>query len=135
MLAVLLVSSAARADNILAGQVVSIDQKRGIMIVRTPQAGEAPAKGRPGREITVVTGGRSFPAGLRAGMPVRLQGAFEKGSAVFKALTIQADSPDRFRNDPTGVRRRLGKKELHRKDGSRDVLQGMQEGNRGHHGH
>jgi hypothetical protein len=135
MLIVLLVPSAARADNILAGQVVSIDQKRGVLIVRLPQPGETTNAPRLRRDITVVTGGRAFPAWLRTGMPVRLQGAFEKGSAVFKALTIQADSPDRFRNDPTGVRRRLGKKELLRKDGGRDVMQGMQEGNRGHHGH
>ncbi len=135
ILIVLLCPSAARADGALAGQVVSIDQKRGTMTVRLPQPGAAPGKARRHRDITVVTGGRAFPAWLRTGLPIRLQGAFEKGSSVFKALTIESDSPDRFPADPTGVRRRLGRHDLRQKHDSPDIMRGMHQDNGRRHGH
>lgn len=104
----------AEAFDTVLGTVVSVDREKGEMIVRlTRSPALLQKKSEQGQafasDVTVHFTRDSLCKGIKNGELVRLWGSFESGSTnTFTAAHIRRGSR-RSRDDPTGVRSRLGK--------------------------
>ena len=116
ILLIQIISIPAEASDVILGNVVSVDRENGEMTVRLSESSDS-SKEISGQEdklspkiIKVYFTPDQFRENIREGKLIRLWGNFESDSQnTFKATHIGSGS-QRDGNDPTGVRRRLGKK-------------------------
>jgi hypothetical protein len=98
----------AKAAEVVLGVVDSVDRERGIVTLKViDSSGETDGQPRP-ESLSVTVNPDRIPECVFQGNTIRIWGEFVGSGLSFRADSIRGGSTN-SRNDPTGVRSRLGR--------------------------
>ena len=99
----------ASAEDLFLGRVLSVDRQTGELSVALMDGGEHPESENAGKSIAVTIPADRLPKNLLPGNVIRIWGAMSRETGTLNATQLHALGNSGYGNDPTGVRRRLGK--------------------------
>ena len=100
----------ASAEDLFLGRVLSVDRETGKLSVALMDGEEHPENSEnAGKSIVVTIPADRLPKNLLPGNVIRIWGAMSRETGALNATQLHALGNRGYGNDPTGVRRRLGK--------------------------
>ncbi len=91
-------------------RVLSVDRENGkLSVLLMGDEGDAGDALDGGKTVVATIAKEQLPKNLQPGHVVRIWGTMTSGTGVITATSLQGSGTRRYKKDPTGVRRRIGK--------------------------